>query len=133
MLFFLLTSPVTIISPKKICSLVACLLGYSIVYCLVFCDVQLSDMKTDHCKVNIFTCSCMSLLPLCTNNALPSPRQAILLTLRRATGLVELVAPSSTVCHLEPDSGLQTIASQSCTSHSSLLVQLVSICSTFLC
>ena len=33
----------------------ACLLGYSIVYCLVFCDVQLSGMETDHCKVNIFT------------------------------------------------------------------------------
>ena len=88
-------------------------------------------LKTDDCKINSSICSRMSLLPLCTNNALSSRWQAFQLTLWRATAIVELVAPSSTVCHLEPDSGLRTIASQSCTSHSSLVVQLGSICSTF--
>lgn len=56
----------------------------------------------------------LSFLPLCTNNALPPPWQASLITLRRAKGLGEPAASTSTVCRLQPASGLRTTARQSC-------------------
>ena len=67
------------------------------------------NLKTDHCQKTD-----LPVLPLCTNNALPPPWQASLITLRRAKGLGEPAASTSTVCRLEPASGLRTTARQSC-------------------
>lgn len=56
----------------------------------------------------------LPVLPLCTNNALPPPWQASLITLRRAKGLGQPAASTSTVCRLQPATGLRTTARQSC-------------------
>ena len=66
-------------------------------------------LKTDHCQKTD-----LPVLPLCTNNALPPPSQATQITLRRAPGLGEPAASTSTVCRLELASGLPTTARQSC-------------------